>query len=83
VAYRFLIRLLITAVIVLAVLVFLLKYTEGQGYDLNGDGIISTADLNVYREQPQDFNGDGIIDIFDAVIIARETVDNGAKVPGR
>jgi len=80
VAYRFLIRLLITAVIVLAVLVFLLKY---QGYDLNGDGIISTADLNVYREQPQDFNGDGIIDIFDAVIIARETVDNGAKVPGR
>ena len=57
--------------------------SQVEPYDLNGNGIVTSTDLDLYRRNRTDLNGDGVIDIFDYVLIARECVDSGALVPGR
>lgn len=46
-------------------------------YDLNGDGLVSEADLHVYRDTLNrlDFDGNGTVDIFDQTLLAYQVDD--------
>ena len=51
-------------------------------YDLTGDGWVTVADLDKYRElfnagllDGLDFNGDGVVDIYDQTLLAYNVIE--------